>query len=421
MKEKFKEISRNKFLRNVSTLALGTIISQGIVVMSSPLLSRLFSVEAFGVLSVFTSFSVFFAVLSTGRYELAMGLPENNEKAMKVFKLIICIGLFVSCVYLILIFLLREVFQIYDKTGFLIQRESYLAPLYIFFIAVYSALGYWKQRKKEYTKITIGNAVQVICTTIFSLLLGFLNYESGMIWALFVGILLSCAYLFITEKGLLGNVLRQNNIKEVAKEYYSFPRYMIFSDLSLTAGQQFIPILFSALYSTTIVGFFSMANRMLRLPNIVITSSIANVFRNDAIDELREKGNCQQLYISTFKKLVIISLPIYTLIFIISPTVFVWFFGEKWLQAGYFARILSVLLVVEFIAIPLNSIFYIVEKQKLLMRIQVLSALGGVVMISIGHLVFHSPYWSLILFCANSLLFNIVFLLGSYHFSKKGL
>lgn len=418
MKEQLKQLSRNQFLKNVSTLVFGTIISQAVVVLSSPLLSRLFSVEAFGILAIFTSFTIFFAVLSTGRYEFAIGLPESDDKALKVFKLIIYTGASVSILYFVIIFLLKAVFKIYDKTGFLVQNESYIAPLYIFFIAIYSALVYWKQRKKEYKKITIANALQVVSTTIFSILFGMLKFDSGMIWGLIIGVFTSGFYLFFTEKKLIKTIIRQKDIKSVAKEYYSFPRYMIFSDLSLTASQQFIPILFSALYSTTVVGFFSMANRMLRLPNIVITSSIGNVFRNDAIDEIREKGNCEQLYKSTFKKLVCMSFPCYFVLFIISPYIFEIIFGEKWYEAGVFARIISVFLLVEFIATPLNTLFYVREKQKLLMRLQFLNAILGGIMIFLGAKLFMSPSISLVLFSLNSLVFNILFLFLSFKISK---
>nr|WP_317127399.1 oligosaccharide flippase family protein [Chryseobacterium sp. CH21] len=124
-----------------------------------------------------------------------------------------------------------------------------------------------------------------------------------------------------------------------------------------------------------------MANRMLRLPNIVITTAIGNVFRNDAIDAIRKNGNCIDLYKSTFKKLVIMSFPIYLFLFIVSPYLFVVVFGEKWYEAGLFARILSVLLLVEFIATPLNVLFNIRERQKILMRLQFLNAVMGGFMI----------------------------------------
>ncbi len=418
MKVLFNKIISNSFLKSVTTLALGTIISQVIVLASSPLLSRLFSVADFGVLSVFTSVSVFLAVLSTGRYELAIGLPEEDAKARQVFLLIIKIGFFVSFGYLAIIFILKNVLKINDDAGFLKEGTSLIAPVYIFFIAIYSGLGYWFQRFKKYKEITLANALQVCSTALLSLLFGFLHVKSGMIFSLVIGVILSCLFLIVRSPEVMKGFFSEPTLS-VAKEYISFPRYMILSDLSLTASQQFIPIIFSILYNTTIVGFFAMANRMLRLPNIVITSSIANVFRNEAIDELREKGDCKNIYIFTLKRLIIMSLPIYMLVFIFSPFLFEWFFGKEWLQAGYFARILSVLMMIEFVATPLNSVFYIVEKQKLLMRIQILLAVGGIFMIYVGYSVFKDPYYSLIFFCINSLIFNIILLYFSYSLSKK--
>ena len=385
----------------------------------SPILTRLYSVEAFGTLSLFTSFMVIFGVITTGRYELAMGLPEKDKKAKDLIKLIFILGFIVSIVYLVILFITKEIIQYSDSSGLFQSNWIYLAPIYTFFIAIYSSLIYWNQRKKEYKKITISNALQVISTTVFSLLFGFFGWiESGMMISLVLGIIISSWFLlkdFNNEDLLINN----NDLKKVGKEYISFPKYMILSDLSLTTGQQFIPIIFSSLFSTTIVGYYSLANRMIRLPNIIITSSIANVFRNDAIDEIRKNGNCEQLYKSIFKKLFVLSLPIYLSVFIFSPILFTFFFGEKWLMAGNFARILSVLLLIEFIATPLNSLFYIMERQKVFMRLQILNTIFGGLLIYVGYKVFNDSYYSLILFCFNAIIFNLLFIYLTYYYSKE--
>ena len=78
----------------------------------SPILTRLYSVEAFGTLSLFTSFMVIFGVITTGRYELAMGLPEKDEKAKDLIKLIFILGFIVSIVYLVILFITKELFSI---------------------------------------------------------------------------------------------------------------------------------------------------------------------------------------------------------------------------------------------------------------------------------------------------------------------
>ena len=419
MKERLRELSRNKFLRNVSTLVFGTVISQGIVIASSPLLTRLYNVEAFGLLSVFTSVTIFFAVVSTGRYELAIGLPIEDKCSIKIIRLIIFLGFIISLFYLLIIIILKDVVEYNDKTGFLNNNTSYLAPLYVFFIALYSALSYWNQRNKKYKLITISNAIQVVTVTAFSIYFGMVGLKQGMIFSLLIGIAVASLFILIKERLVPKIWKEKRGIFLIAKEYKSFPRFMIFSDLSLTATQQFIPLLFSILYSTTVVGLYALANRMIRLPNIVITSSIANVFRNDAIDEIREKGNCKDLYLSTLKKLVLLSIPIYVLVFIFSPILFALIFGSQWELAGHFARILSTMLLFEFVTTPLNTLFYVRDKQKILMRIQFVNAVFGALSIYLGAKFFKDPLYSLGIFSANAIMFNIIFLILSYRISKN--
>lgn len=418
MKINYKNITKNPFFISVATLTSGTIISQFIVIISSPLLARLYSVEAFGIISIFSSLMVIFGVLTTGRYELSIGLPNDEKKAKNLMLLIASLGFLVSIIYLFLLFVFKEIFQYPANAALFKNNWIYLAPLYAFFIAIYSSLIYWNQRNKNYKKITISNGLQVVSTTICSIIFGFLGIiEAGMMISLVLGIIISSIYLLL-EFNREKFVYKFDSIKSVAKEYISFPKYMILSDLSLSISQQYIPIIFAGLFSSTIVGYFALANRMIRLPNIILTSSITSVFRNDAIDAIRNNGNCQQLYLSTLKKLIFMSIPIFLLVFIFSPILFIFFFGQKWEIAGNFARILSIMLLFEFVATPLNSLFYINDKQKKLMKLQTVNTIIGMLMIYVGYKFFNNVYFSLMLFCFNAIIFSVIFILHTFKFSK---
>lgn len=409
------KIINNKFLRNVSSLAIGTIISQLIVILASPILTRFYSVDSFGILALFTSCIVIFGVFTTGKYEFAIGLPNEDEKAKNILKLISIIGITTSLICFIIVIFLREILKYKGLSGLFISRWIYLSPIYTFFISLYSGLLYWNQRGKQYKRVTIANAVQVITTTFFSLIIGFFFFfEQGMLLSLVIGVIFSSIFL-LTKLKFEDFRFNFFDIRKIAIEYISFPRYMILSDLSLTVNQQFVPIIFSSLYSTTIVGFYSLANRMIRLPNIIITSSIASVFRNDAIDEIKGKGNCKNLYFSTFKKLILISIPMYTIVFIFSPMLFSIFFGEKWIVAGKIARILSVVLMFEFVTIPLNSLFYIKNKQKIYLRIQFLNMIFGITALFFGYYFFKNMYLSILFYSVSNLFFTII----SFYFSLQ--
>ena len=412
----------NRFFKNIATLATGTIISQLILIISSPLLSRLYAVESFGKLAIFSSITSFFAVFSTGRYELAIGLPNNDDDSYKLIKLVFIIGSIISLFFLILLVLLKYILNYDDGIGFLSQGEAIIAPFYIFVISVHSALTYWFQRNKKYKLIAFSNAIQIISTTIIGLIFGHcFNFQGGMTYSLFLGMILSCLFYLTTDNNLFYNVIKQKNIIIQLKKYINFPKFSTFSDLSLVASQQFTPIVFSLLYNTTIVGFFSFANRIIRLPNIVVTNAVGNVFRNEAIDEIRLQNNCRELFLTTLKKLLIISLPIYFVLFISAPCIFSMVFGEAWYIAGEFAQIISIFLFFEFVSTPLNILFNISGRQKSLMILQILNAVTGGISLFLGYYFFRDEYISLLFFTLNSCLFSTFFIFKTYSISKLNL
>lgn len=410
MIDKIKQLlGENKQFKNFSTLAIGSVLSQVFLVIVSPLLTRIFSPTDFGFLSTFTSVSVLLSIVFSGRYELAIGLPEKNQKAFSILRLLLRLSILTSA--LLLIFIL--VFYGLETAGVIKGFFSivyFLLPFYVFLVINNSALLYWANREKKYSNVSISNLILVIINIIISVILGLLGVKNlGMIIGLIIGMFFSVLYLYnsVLERKNYNNT---DDVKMIAKEYSHFPRFTLFSDLGVNLNQQFLPIVFLNFYSAHIVGLFSLANRMLRLPNIVFTSAISNVFRNEAIDLFRENGNCKSLYISILKKLVFIGLIIYSLIFLSSPYLFKLFFGEQWTESGFFAQILCVMLFFEFFSQPFNSLFYIRNEQKKILGLQSFQtflSIGVVVVLSILKM---EPYLILIAYSIISILFSVIFL-----------
>lgn len=404
-------------MRNVSTLAFGTVISQGVVILGSFVLARIYSAEAFGLLALFSSLTTIFAVFSTGRYEYSIVLPKNNKDAIAIIHLIFWIGLFISFIFFIGILILRN-FSLGKYTALFHSNIIFLFPLYIFFIAILSALQYWNQRKKAYKIISLINLLQAIANTLFCIILGFLMIKNGLIFGVIFGVLVSIIYILYINKEILRKS-ESGSLKKMAKQYWSYPRYMLVSDLSMAFSQQFIPIIFSSIFTSAVVGYYAMANRLLRLPAIVLTTSISDVFRNEAVERVRDNGNCSSLYKKTVSRLIVIALPIFTIIYLVSPFAIKLVLGEKWLMSGYFAQVLCILLFFEFISQPLNSLFYIFEMQKIYMRIQFLNSVLGVLVIYASYKFFEDAKIVLFCFALNSALFNLICLFFTYKLSKK--
>ena len=77
----------SSFAANVLKLVTGTTFAQVIIVLASPLLTRLYGPEAFGFLALFTSITSIIGVIACMRYEMAIMLPKTDEEAANLLGL----------------------------------------------------------------------------------------------------------------------------------------------------------------------------------------------------------------------------------------------------------------------------------------------------------------------------------------------
>ena len=94
MLNKFKP--KSEFTRNVLTLMTGTTIAQAIPIAISPILTRLYTPEDFGVFALYIGIVAILSVFATGKYELAIMMPKDNQEAFSILLLSICISMFFS-------------------------------------------------------------------------------------------------------------------------------------------------------------------------------------------------------------------------------------------------------------------------------------------------------------------------------------
>ena len=70
---------KSEFSRNVLTLMTGTTIAQAILIAISPILTRIYTPEDFGMFALYMSVASILLVVETGRYELAIALSKRSE------------------------------------------------------------------------------------------------------------------------------------------------------------------------------------------------------------------------------------------------------------------------------------------------------------------------------------------------------
>ncbi len=353
---------KSEFSRNVVTLMTGTTIAQAIPVAISPILTRIYTPEDFGVFALFVAIASIFGSIANGRYELAIMLPKKDEDAINIFALGLIITTVLSLTLFVLVILLNDYFiQLLNNSE--IGLWLYFIPLSVFFTGIFNNLTYFNNRKKNYKDIANATIIKSVILSILQLSIGFVKTgASGLISGQIISMMFANLKLLknIINNKVLISKINTLKIKAVAKRYKDFPKinlpHTIFSSISMS-----LPILVITFYfSTKEAGYFSLVSRTIMFPIGLISNAYYQVF----FEAFSNEVNKEKFFWHKFKQINIIFIPIFLILWIIFPTLFTFVFGEEWKTAGSYAQVLLPLFYLKFISNLFTTTTYIYyEKQ----------------------------------------------------------
>lgn len=80
----------------------GTTVAQAIPIAITPILTRIYTPEDFGIFAIFIALVTIFGSISSARYELAVMLPKKDEDAINILALGFIIIILISLVLLLI-------------------------------------------------------------------------------------------------------------------------------------------------------------------------------------------------------------------------------------------------------------------------------------------------------------------------------
>lgn len=362
-------IPKNSFIKNVATLMSGTVIAQVLLILVAPVVTRLYSPEDFGVYEIYVSIAGFFAATPCLCYEFAIVSPEKDEDAANVLGLAVLICFGMCCIVALSIYYFRDsIAGLFNSSE--LARWLWFIPLSFLVIGFSQIANYWSTRRKQFKRLAIRRVTNSSLTAFTQVALGkYLNPTTpgGLITGTIVGQLLATARLVMQiakdEGKAIFTALSIKRIKEVAVRYKNFPMFLFPSYLLSVVSEMLPAILLGYFFSMAVVGFFSLALRVLSAPLTVIGSSLTQVFFPQATEVNRE-SKLDHMILNSFGQLVKIGLTPFILLAVSAPQLFAMIFGSEWFIAGEYVRWMSVWLFLHFVTTPLAPVYMIVEKQK---------------------------------------------------------
>lgn len=364
------------FTQNYAIVLSGTGLNILIQVLVSPILTRIYGPEAYGIFSLFNALCTNLALISTLRFPQALLLPPKERdfhvlmRACILSALITCFLVFVAIFFAAGPFL--SLFQAEKLAPFYL-----LIPAMVFLIALNQIVGQWQYRLNRFKRsVTIDTGV-LIGVRIFNLLFGWLT--KGMVLGLVTGdilgkisgLLLSWRLIIKDQSRYFFSAISWNELKLVFLRFKQYPLFNLPGVWLTTFSDQLSVFFISSAFGLTSVGILSLAVSMLDLPKRLFAYSVSSVFYRKAV-ELHQQSfeKLQIMVVRMLYLFLLISLVPYGTIAVFGPELFSWVFGSNWLLSGRIAQYFSVYCVLELLYFSLDSIYYVLREEKRLFIFQ---------------------------------------------------
>jgi O-antigen/teichoic acid export membrane protein len=356
------------FARSVSILAGGTAAAQVLAIAASPILTRIYKPSDFGELQIFISLMALALVAASGRYEVALLLPEDEQSSIDILGLaILCVCLTATVTTAVV--LVCHYHWMLPASLSALQGHLWLLPASVFGGGLYQALSYWVLRHKGYRQMATTKLTQAGAQIATQLGAGLTIHGSiGLLLGDAVGrILGSGRFLRQLWRGYAREIcaIRLSRMIRLAVRYRGYPLVSMWGALINGSGLALPSLFLAEYYGPQHTGWFALVNRVLGVPAALIGVSLGQIYTAEAAKLSRsDPARLMSIFLKTTRRMFYLGLTPCVLFTIFAPSFFQVAFGRGWREAGEYARYLALMCLASSINSPVTMTLNILERQR---------------------------------------------------------
>lgn len=360
----------NKFIGDSFLMILSSGIAQVILIITTPIITRLYSPTEFGEFTIFSNIAMILIPIINARYDLLIVNTKNDRSAnilsqisflISLLILLILIPIFAISAWLYPNFILDFIFII----------------IMLFLVSLTNIFTNYLNKERKYKVLSLINVFRAGSMALLQIIFGLLALGSlGLIIGFSLSYIAGITLGYKTFKKHFNIVRDKEETKALFLEnknqlVYSTPSILL-NSLSFSVVVFFIGIL----YTNTEVGIYGMAIRVLGIPVTIISLGLSKIFMQQANDYYIEYGNFRNLLLKFSSILVIVSIILYVPLYLFSEELVNILLGHSWVDAITVIKIVIPLFVIRLIVSTVSLSLIVLQKQQLELILQALFLIG---------------------------------------------
>ncbi len=393
----------------------GGLVSQAIGLMCLPLLARLYSPDIFAPWLVAQATAMLVGGTSGLRYELAVVIEPDDKDAGALFWLTMVIGLSLSVIVAVALVLFSPHRMPPGQPGQMMSASiPVMTGCWMIVVALSQPLQGWCLRRGAFARQSTALAVGAVVSNLLQLSFGVTSgmETTGLIAGSLIGQIISLLILYRVcahdGPGSFSNA--RSNLRRVAKTHRNFPLFTSLYTFATVARERASILLLGNYVSSSSIGFYGQAWRLMNVPVGLTSSAIRPVIFNAAAREGLPQQEARVAAI--FLILTLMSAPWIPLLWRWPEEIFGCVLGDRWRAAGPIAAVLAFPMLLHALNNWLDRIFDLLGRQKLSLALELISTstslLALVIVLMVGGSLLEAVFAQALVLTMNYLAYVVV-------------
>lgn len=417
-----KKYSKSSFVKNSTYMIVSTVGTQLIVVLTIPILTRLFNPDFFGYHATYRSVLVILSIILTLKLETAVVLPKTLLKKVEVvFASFMNIGV-VSIILISAYFIIKLLgFDLLEITfGF----SNKLLLICVILGSVAVALSNISQSflvsQEDFRNLSFS---RLIVPVSFFLISYFFYYSFSSPLSLIIAHFLSYILLNIFLKSrykINFSKIKAHIYRSTLIRFKDITTFTTSNSLLNTVSNNAPSLLLLGFYGATPLGFYAIGSKIISLPTQLLSASLGQIFYKKFVDIYNTDRNKLYPFVKkVYYSLLLIGIITFSFLYVVIPYVIPFFLGAEWLDAVPIIKYLCFWQALVIVNNPISTLTILLKKQKTLFIYESFLLLARFLALWVPFTLNMSFNNAVLTYALVGLFFNIILMLYLLQIARK--